>query len=123
MTKTLYADIISEDKSIAIVTTKLSISYNLAIMDRWDRQSAIYSAGKYICIHLINNNELNMCFLDFRANPENVNLFLESSEPSDEIKQKFKSIVELVNSQYEQVKNNYIIVAGESPARELNPDY
>lgn len=124
MSKTLYVDQISPDESIAIVTTKLSVAYNIAIMGRMGHDAAIYSAGKYICVHLINeNNQLVMAIMDFRKNPDNVKIFLESSEPSEEIKTKFASLVELVNAQYEQVKETYVLAIGESPARELNPDY
>ena len=78
MSITLYVDQISPDGSIAMTSNELSIKHNLEKLKR--PQSPIYSAGKYVCMHMSRpEGGINVFFLDFRANPERIKIFIGES--------------------------------------------
>lgn len=121
MTKKLYVDHFSPDKSIAMTTNSLSVSYNLVMLDRFnDQSSPVFSAGKYVCMIMATpENKANMFFFDFKANPENVKDFLSSDEFDEKFKMKFMSLVEMVNADYDRNSKSVELVLGASPAKPL----
>jgi hypothetical protein len=121
MTKKLYVDHFSPDKSMAMTTNTLSVSYNLAMLDRFnDQSSPVFSAGKYICMVVATDeNKANMFFFDVRVNPENMNEFFSSNEYGDKFKMKLKSLVEMVNADYDRNSKSVELVLGASPAKPL----
>lgn len=121
MTKKLYVDHFSPDKSMALTTNSLSVSYNLVMLDRFnDQSSPCFSAGKYVCMIMATpENKANMFFFDFKANPDNINDFINSNELGDKFKMRFKSLIEIVNADYERNLNAVELILGESPAKPL----
>lgn len=118
MGKKLYVDFFNPDKSMAIVTNKLSVSYNLIMLDRFnDMASPIFTVGRYVCI-VWATNPPSMMFLDVKKNPDVANDIINSPDFASR-KDKFISLLEAYNSTYESTKDYIELILGESPAKPL----
>lgn len=117
MTKKLYVDFKSPDGSIAVTNNNASYHHNLLVLGKWGTEySPCFTAGKYVCFETKMDQQPVIFFLDFKANPENVKMFLRSEEPSPTFKTQLLSLIEVVNADYERLKDDYILIEGPSPA-------
>lgn len=116
--KILYVDFFNADKSMAITKNRLSVSYNLFVLDRLNPESSpIFTVGKYVCIVWATNPPV-ITFLDLRKNPD-VAMDIINSPDMKDMKNQFISLIESYNSTYEATKNYVELVLGESPAKPI----
>lgn len=110
----------SPDGSLAMAIDEGNVVVNLHVMGRASSEkSPMYTAGKYLCMNLIypvdGKERLVISFYDVRANPDNMNIFLNDDEPSDDVKMRYKAALEMINLDYESIKDDYELILGRCP--------
>ena len=113
----LYVDSLNETETLGITANKLSVSYNLEQLNRFNPGlSLVFTAGRYFCM-VWETSPPSITFVDILKNPDVVNTIIYAPEVSDSFREKFSSQLELYNSNYELKKNEIKLIKGESPAK------
>lgn len=117
MTKKLYVDRFSSDKSMAMASDHLSVAYNFKVLNQLiEPNLPCFAAGKYVCVLMASpDNATTMFFFDFKANPANLSDFLHTNEMEESFKIKFLALVEIVNADYAKNLNAVELELGKYP--------
>lgn len=115
----LYVDSLNEAGTLGITANKLSVSYNLVLLNKFNPEaSGIFTAGRYFCM-VWETSPPSITFVDILKNPDVVNTIIYAPEVSDSFREKFSSQLEIYNSTYESKKNEIKLIKGEAPATAL----
>ena len=115
----LYVDSLNEAETLGITANKLSVSYNLVLLSRFNPEaSSVFTAGRYFCM-VWETSPPSITFVDILKNPDVVNTIIYGAEVSDSFRQKFSSQLEIYNSTYESKKAEVKLIKGEFPATPL----
>jgi hypothetical protein len=110
----LYVDNFSPDGSIAVTTEKVSVSYNLIVLNRFNEEnSPVFTVGKYLAI-IWASDPPSITFIDLRRSPSTVQQIINAPEFADK-KAKFISMLEMHNATYESTKDYIELEKGLPP--------
>ena len=115
----LYVDSLNEAGSLGITANRLSVSYNLVLLNKFNPEaSGVFTAGRYFCM-VWETSPPSITFVDILKNPDVVNTIIHAPEVSDSFRERFNSQLEIYNSNYESKKNEIKLIKGEAPATPL----
>jgi hypothetical protein len=110
----LYVDHFGPNQTLALTKNKLSVSYNLVQLGRFNEHSSpVFTSGKYMIV-LWATEPPSMTFIDVRNEPETIQEILNSSEFANK-KTQLVSMLEMHNATYDSTKNYIELVLGVPP--------
>lgn len=112
----LYVDSLNVAESLGITANRVSVSYNLALLNRFDPEATgVFTAGRYFCM-VWETSPPSITFVDILKNPDVVNTIIYAPEVSESFREKFSAQLEIYNSNYESKKGEVKLIKGEAPA-------
>jgi hypothetical protein len=115
----LYVDSLNEAETLGITANELSVSYNLELLKKFNSAaSGVFIAGRFFCI-VWETSPASITFVDIFKNPDVVDTIIYAPEISDSFREKFNSLSEEYNSNYELKKNEVKLIKGEPPVTVL----
>ncbi|HWJ27764.1 MAG TPA: hypothetical protein VNS32_14560 [Flavisolibacter sp.] len=121
MTQTLYVDIITENKSMALTSNSQSVSHNLAIINQLRLSSSLFHIGRYICIiQSMPDNKKVLMFFETRLAHIELNEMLNSTEYCEQFRNNLASVIHSANAEYETAYNIIELVKKEPHTQHLH---
>ena len=112
----LYVDSLNVAETLGITVNKLSVSYNLGLLNRFDPETTgVFTAGRYNCM-VWETSPPSITFVDILKNPDVVNTIIYAREVSESFREKFSAQLENYNSTYESKKGEVKLIKGDPPA-------
>ena len=113
----LYVDSLNEAQTLGITANTLSVAYNLELLKNFNPDTlSVFTAGRYFCMAW-ETSPPSITFVDILKNPDVVDTVIYAPGVSESFREKFGSLLEIYNADYELKKAEVKLIKGEAPAR------